>query len=101
MPILEPEVLRSILTKALRDTLVVVEKERSLYVYKNTRIHLDTVKTLGTFVELETVIQEPASVEDVKAEHQYVIAFLGLGPLQPIASSYSDLLILNQRQGAA
>ncbi len=101
MPILEPELLRSILTKALRDTLVVVEKERILYVYKNTRIHLDTVKTLGTFVELETVIQEPASVEDVKAEHQYVIAFLGLGPLQPIASSYSDLLILNQRQGAA
>ena len=93
MPALEPELLYSMLTKALRDILVIVEKERILYIYKNTRIHLDTVKMLGTFVELETVIDEAMSMEDVKAEHQAVIAFLGLGPLQPIASSYSDLLI--------
>ena len=93
MPASEPDLLRSMLTKALRDTLVIVEKERILYIYKNTRIHLDTVKMLGTFVELETVIDETMSMENVKSEHQAVITFLGLGPLEPIASSYSDLLI--------
>lgn len=93
LPVSEPELLCAMLTKALRDTLVIVEKERILYIYKNTRIHLDTVKMLGTFVELETVIDEAMSMEDVKAEHQSVIAFLGLGALLPIPSSYSDLLM--------
>lgn len=93
MQISEPEPLRLMLTEALRSAPVVVEKVRVLYIYKNTRIHLDAVKTLGTFVELETVIDETMSMKDVRAEHQAVIAFLGLGPLQPIASSYSDLLM--------
>lgn len=91
--IAEPEPLRLMLTEALRSALVVVEKVRVLYIYKNTRVHLDTVKTLGTFVELETVIDETMSMRDVRAEHKHVIAFLGLDILMPIPSSYSDLLM--------
>jgi len=34
----------------------IVEKVRNLYIYKNTRIHLDEVKNLGEFLELETVV---------------------------------------------
>lgn len=90
-PVLEPESIRLILTKA-EGALVVVEKVRILYEYGSTRIHLDTVKGLGTFVELETIIGEATSIKDAKAEHQAVITFLGLDFLPPIASSYSDLL---------
>ena len=39
-------------------TKVIVIKKRDLYVYKNTRIHLDTVENLGKFIELETVCQK-------------------------------------------
>lgn len=35
---------------------VVVEKKRLLYMYDNTRIHLDKIKTLGNFLELETLV---------------------------------------------
>ena len=35
---------------------IVVEKKRELYMYKNTRIHLDSVKGLGNFLELESVV---------------------------------------------
>ena len=45
--------------KYLADILnveAVVEKKRKLYVYKDTRIHLDEVKSLGKFLELETVV---------------------------------------------
>ncbi len=34
--------------------IVVVKKRRELYLYNNTRIHLDKVKNLGYFLELET-----------------------------------------------
>ena len=33
-----------------------VEKERTLYLFKHTRIHLDDVRGLGAFLELETVM---------------------------------------------
>lgn len=88
-----PETLHSILAKALGEPLVVVEKIRVLYEFGKTRIHLDIVKGLGAFVELETIIEKSASMEEAKTEHQVVIAFLGLDALPPIASSYSDLLI--------
>ena len=41
----------------------VVEKERQLYIYENTRIHLDTVKDLGEFLELETVVKNISKEE--------------------------------------
>src|ERR1035437_590621 len=34
----------------------VVRKKRSLYLYNNTRIHLDIVQGLGTFMEFETLV---------------------------------------------
>lgn len=35
---------------------VVVEKKRLLYMYNNTRIHLDKIKSLGYYLELETFV---------------------------------------------
>jgi len=91
-PILESVSLRLALTETL-GILVVIEKVRVLYTYGITRIHLDTVKDLGTFVELETIIGEATSIEDAMGEHQVVVTALSLDTLHPIASSYSDLLL--------
>ena len=35
-----------------------VEKTRRLFIWRHTRIHLDEVKGLGVFLELETVAKE-------------------------------------------
>ena len=99
-PVPEPETLRLVLTETL-GTLVVVEKVRILYAYGSTRIHLDTVQGLGTFVELETVIGEATSLKDAMAEHQAVITALGLDVLPPVATSYSDLLISAEGEASA
>jgi predicted adenylyl cyclase CyaB len=42
----------------LFETIVVVKKRRVLYLFKNARIHLDTVEELGTFLEFEVVVSE-------------------------------------------
>src|SRR3954447_13393479 len=53
-PVEDADALREALDAAL-GTLVVVDKERRLLLWEGVRIHLDTVRGLGTFVELEGV----------------------------------------------
>lgn len=72
---------------------VVVDKKRNLFIYKNTRIHLDEVRDLGFYVELETVFKNDVSDETLRSEHQFVIESLGLNNCDLIKESYSDLLL--------
>jgi homotetrameric cytidine deaminase len=86
----EPDALREALDAAL-GTRVVVDKRRHLLLYENVRIHLDDVDGLGAFVELEGVA---APDSDLTREHELVERLrteLGLG--EPVAVSYSDLLL--------
>ena len=54
IPVDDPKTLCAALEASL-GTLAVVEKERHLLLWQNVRIHLDRVKDLGDFVELEGV----------------------------------------------
>lgn len=71
---------------------VQVVKKRDLYIYKNTRIHIDTTDSLGSFVELETVCKDPVRHTEYCDEHEEVKQKLSLGEYKTIAGSYSDLL---------
>ncbi len=68
----------------------VVEKRRRLYLYGHTRIHLDEVRGLGTFVELETVLEGQPEAE-ARAELESVVAALGLRTGDFVAGAYVDL----------
>lgn len=70
---------------------VIVEKQRELWVFGDTRIHLDRVMKLGEFVELETVIRNQTELE-AWMEHQSVKEAIGIMERDLIAESYSDLL---------
>ena len=68
----------------------VVEKKRILYLYKNTRIHLDKIKRLGNFIELESVV-----VKDKKSaikEFNEVAELLSLDMGKQIRKSNLDLI---------
>jgi homotetrameric cytidine deaminase len=84
--------LRSALDGAL-GTLVVVEKERHLFLYDGVRIHLDRVKDLGTFVELEGVAPAESDLEPERAKVAQLQAALGIGPDRILRDSYSDQLL--------
>ena len=91
----DPGSLKNLLTLAL-GVKTVVHKQREIWMFKNTRIHLDTVEGLGKpFIELETVFQGQTETEAV-CEHQHVKTALHLDTLSPIAVSYSDLVMQSQ-----
>lgn len=70
---------------------VIVEKQRELWLFGDTRIHLDRVMNLGEFVELETVIRNQTERE-AWTEHQLVKDAIGIMEGDLIAESYGDLL---------
>jgi homotetrameric cytidine deaminase len=78
----EAEALREALDAAL-GTLVVVQKSRRLLVWEGVRIHLDEVEGLGSFLELE----------DTSGGDRLDALRAKLDIQEPIAGSYSDLLL--------
>ena len=71
---------------------VIVSKKRNLWLFENTRIHLDSVNKLGKFLELETVL-EKISEQKGKKEYMEIYNLLKLDKFEKISLSYSDLLI--------
>lgn len=70
---------------------VTVSKIRELYLYNNTRIHLDKVKGLGSFVELETKVVD--GLKDADKRFLETVKILELNTQTQIRSSYKDLLL--------
>ena len=68
-----------------------VLKKRELYMYKDTRIHIDTVENLGKFIELETVVH--GEREYAKELFDEMIELLKLDLKDQIRSSYRDLIL--------
>ena len=72
----------------------IVNKTRQLWMYKNTRIHIDNVTGLGNFMELETVVKN-ISKERGLIEFNEIVDQLEIDLNKAEPFSYSDL-ILNQ-----
>ena len=72
---------------------VVVTKKRDLWMFRNTRIHLDKVTNLGNFLELETVVGD----SDLVSQEEYFNVFerLDLKKYKKFSHSYSDYAIVN------
>jgi adenylate cyclase class 2 len=72
-------------------TTGVVRKRRRLFLHRHTRIHLDDVEGLGTFVELETVMTGQSEA-DGHAELREIAAALGLKLEDAVPRPYVELL---------
>jgi predicted adenylyl cyclase CyaB len=96
VPVSDPALLKAALVATL-GTLVVVEKEREVFLYRNVRIHLDRVVDLGEFVEFEAVMS-PTDDEREAADLVAELAHrLGVQTTDRIENSYSDLLLVKRR----
>ena len=77
--------------KRFLDVLTIVKKKRELYLFNNTRIHLDFVKNLGYFLELETRVTN--GLKDAEKRFNYLLDLLNLHDKKEIRASYKDLLL--------
>ena len=73
-----------------------MKKERTLWLYENTRVHLDRVEGIGDFIELETVVQEALDADSARAETLRLMDVLHLDPAECIEGAYRDLLAANR-----
>jgi predicted adenylyl cyclase CyaB len=74
---------------------VVVEKKRRLFLYKNSRIHLDEVRGLGTFIEFEVLVKY--GKQQAQKLLELLNAEFDLKHSAVVAGSYSDLLLKSKR----
>jgi predicted adenylyl cyclase CyaB len=89
-PLANSKQMHSLLSAILGERTMVVQKERTLYLYENVRIHLDRVNDLGTFLEFEAMLlhgkqQARILLDRLRAE-------FGIQLSDILAVSYSDLL---------
>ncbi|APV48619.1 adenylate cyclase [Betaproteobacteria bacterium GR16-43] len=85
-----PAVLRETLAKAL-GIVGRVRKQRRLYLLDRTRIHLDDVEGLGSFVELEVVLRDDESPAQGAETARQVMKSLGIAESQLVQGAYVDL----------
>jgi predicted adenylyl cyclase CyaB len=81
---------RAFMKKALGVKVEVIKK-RELWLWQNARIHLDTVTGLGSYIEIEVVVEKgEAQAQRVMDD---LLAEFKVGKKDFIKKSYSDLLL--------
>ncbi len=87
----------SALKEALTNTLgilTVVDKKREIYFIDNVKFHIDVVKDLGLFVEIEAIATDKdIPTEKLKEQCDEYISLLDISEKDLISVSYSDLLL--------
>lgn len=84
--------LKKILAKAL-GVQIIVDKKREIYRIDNIKFHIDDVKELGTFVEIEAIDNNGThSTEQLHQQCQHYLELLEIEEQNLVDVSYSDLM---------
>jgi len=87
----------SSLKKILEDAigvLAVVDKEREIYFIDNVKFHLDTVKGLGQFMEIEAIDTKGTLSKEVLTEQcEHYLQLFEIPSKDLLSTSYSDMIM--------
>ena len=95
----DPQILKQILSKTL-GVIGMVKKTRSLYLIGQTRVHIDEVEGLGTFLELEVVLGEGQTEAEGRAVADNLMVEFGIDKRKLIPEAYIDLLNSAERRAS-
>lgn len=96
MPLAPRNSVKKVLSRAL-GILAVVDKRREIYFVENVKIHLDRVRGLGKFVEVEAI----SRAGGIKQARRMALEFRKLFRIPTtdiLAESYSDLVMQKLRR---
>ncbi len=83
--------VRAILARAF-PILTVVGKRREIYFVGNAKIHLDTVRGLGRFFEVEA-LSRSGKVGTARKQALHFQKLFGISPADILSQSYSDMVL--------
>jgi predicted adenylyl cyclase CyaB len=90
--------VRAILAHAL-GVLAVVDKRREIYFVGNVKIHLDRVRGLGNFVEVEAITRS-GDAWKVRAQARKFQKLFAISPADIVPWSYSDMVLKKRTRRA-
>jgi adenylate cyclase class IV len=91
-PTAAPGLLREMLTRSCGQCGSVA-KHRTVYLVGRTRVHLDRVRGLGDFLELEVVLREDEPPATGMLEARELMERFGVQPRHLIPDAYVDLIV--------
>jgi adenylate cyclase, class 2 len=87
------DTLKELLAKA-HGIKVIVEKKRDIYFIDNVKFHIDEVKQLGSFVEIEAIDEDGTLGEPhIRRQCNFYLAAFNIPQTDLLTHSYSDLLL--------
>ncbi len=99
-PVENADGLKAILKRVL-GVRAAVTKRREIFLIGNVRVHLDKVQDLGSFVELEGLVEDPAELMEIDNEVRGLQRALGIDDRSLVKESYSDLIGIAQQSRAS
>ncbi|MCX6133644.1 MAG: class IV adenylate cyclase [Ignavibacteriales bacterium] len=89
IPVQDPRPVK-LLFQSLLGVLAIVKKKRALFLYRNARIHVDSVNHLGTFIEFEVVVRR--GKRQAEKLMQFLMGEFDIDQKMLLGGSYSDLI---------
>ncbi|NHK32687.1 MAG: class IV adenylate cyclase [Asgard group archaeon] len=90
---IDVKILTEILDHLDFKRVLVVLKERKIYDYKQNEFCLDEVEGLGSFLEVERIIQEKEDYQKVRNKMEILLRELQFDPAKNIRESYLELIL--------
>jgi predicted adenylyl cyclase CyaB len=84
--------LKDVLINALPE-LITVDKKREIYFIDNVKFHLDKVKGLGEFIEIEAIGNDELERENLLEQCNYYLHLFNIKDEDLVSVSYSDMLL--------
>ncbi len=89
--------LKEILTNSM-GILTIVDKKREIYFIENVKFHIDNVKNLGTFIEIEAIDRDGTIGKSKLLEQcEFYLELFGIKENDLISVSYSDLILKDKK----
>ncbi|PIS47053.1 MAG: adenylate cyclase [Elusimicrobia bacterium CG08_land_8_20_14_0_20_51_18] len=83
--------LKELLSSAL-GVKTVVDKERGIYFLKNVKFHIDKVKGLGSFAEIEAMGKKASEKKKLLRQCGFYMKLFGITGKDLLSGSYSDMV---------